>query len=258
MPVVVWLLGVLIPLAGNCSEILSPRGAQGGSVSLTYSLTAEAVTLHEPVLFEFLIENKSRDVARVNMGWNRMAAFTFDVVRPAGPRTVARPAPIDGGSLTPDFEVDAGGTYRQRAALNHWIQFERPGVYRIDVQSAAALTVGRGVRIDAPERRTFTVVVHSLDVVRLRARCDQLVDLAGRRGAEGGEAADHLSVIRHVGAVPCHERALMKGILSRYSLLETLVAIGGPEARQALQNLASSAPYPWIARDARAALARVK
>jgi hypothetical protein len=234
------------------------------------------VTLHEPVLLTIAIVNDSQGKVVVDMGLDTVGHFEFELLGPDGGRQVVRPAPqFDGvygadrfilgpkgrtssdayGYLQPDSGKATGPVMATRV-LDEWLDFSKPGNYRLTVRYDGAVRAAAGVNTDDVIRnQTFAVTVLPRDEGRLRRKAlfllQQMETGTGDRRLEEQELLHMFD--REV--IPYWERALAETLSSDY--YDPLVRIGVPEARKALERLAQS-PIDFVATSAKAALARIK
>jgi hypothetical protein len=221
------------------------------------------VTLHEPVVLEYEVDNQSDTAVRMDAGWDRVGAFEIDVLRPDGTHQVAHPhsPPVvtDGpASRGPAFQVPPHGRYMQRAVLDEWVDFSEEGRYTLVIRYT-------GVMLPVPDPsegqrlQEIRVVVRPRDASRLREKCEEWLPMVMGVGGASFDASNLLVNVHDPVAVPYIERALAGGwgCWPRFDMFDTLVRIGGPEARQALETLAKS-PTPQTAWLAQHALARMK
>jgi hypothetical protein len=101
----------------------------------------------------------------------------------------------------------------------------------------------------------FKVSILPRNENRLRAVCEAAFTRASRVGPQDAlDAVQEFASVPNLVAIPYLERLLAAGRTSE--LFDTLVQIGGADARAALERLASN-PTDSLAANARAALRRV-
>ncbi len=246
----------LLCLAACVAASTAIDGDEQEAVTLSTTLV-ERVTLHEPVVFKYVITNASSRPVAMDLGFDRLGAFEFEAIGPEARRQLGRINLREGASRTETLSVPARASYSQTGVLNEWLDFSKTGPYVITVtfrgrvQQGAALAGGLG-----PQAQVFSVEVLPRDEARLRAACEALfarVSTCCTQDAD--DAIAQLASVRDIVAVPYLEAALANARTSRF--FDVLVEIGGSEVRSALERLSSS-PTEWVAAGAKAALKRMR
>lgn len=275
------LLCATLALAGTARAT-----AAQPDVTLSFDLV-KRVTLHEPVLFSYVVKNDTGQDIWVSAGDNGLGAFAFEVIGPTGRRQTGRYMTLDGPSKL-DFRVRAGQTSSLTTAIGQWLDLSEIGVYTVTVTFRGSLIAGEenlrarraagerrdldGTRIvpefvesqseaEGRQTRTFALEVLPRDEAKLQQVCQSLYARAlnPRADAGPGNAQQLLGTIRDVIAIPYVEALLAaedpdRPIISRPGrYFELLVEIGAPEARLALERLTHH-PNPGMAQAARSAL----
>jgi hypothetical protein len=148
--------------------------------------------------------------------------------------------------------------YKQTVILSDWLRFASVGNYQFVLRysNGAPQNNQALVTVDGSPRR---VSVRARDERYLQMRCESmlqnLMSLGGRRDEQFEGAVAELAAFRDPVAVPYLERAISAETSALF--FDTLVAIGTPQARDALIRL-SGHPRQWVAMDAKAALTRIK
>ena len=211
----------------SCTALTAAAQAQG-TLGFNFNLV-ERVTLHEPVVFRYVVRNDTTEDIWVSAGDGGLGAFEFDVVGPSGRRQTGRYRTEDGGTKL-DFPVRAGQTYSQTAAVGQWLDFSEIGLYTVTVTFRGSLIAGeesrrarrtaaehfvKGERImpeflesqsagEGRQTRTFALEVLPRDEATLQQVCQSLYARAlnPRADAGPGEAQQLLGTIRDVIAIP--------------------------------------------------------
>jgi len=247
------LLAILtvVVAAGNVAHS-QPRG-----VTLSFDVP-QTVSLHEPVIFTYRLENRVGAPVAVDMGWDRIGVFVFSVTSPAGVVREFRPMPVEGGSRTGLFELAPRETYRQQAVLNRWFDFDAPGTYQIRIRVGPDMLSRMPPVTDFATEPLLELVVLPRDETRLTRTCQDLAEQATTQyGEQRHEAGWALAYVRDRSCIPFLEVVIGSGNAAYSVMLDTLLKIGIPEARAAIERLATHST-DWIARNANLTLQRWK
>lgn len=125
-------LRVFVPGAIAVGFSVTAVAAPPAALTISYRAPA-SLTLHEPVLVDFAVENASAEPVQFDLGDNRRALF---VVKVEGPRGVLPDAVVhDTGLMRRGLvTVKANERYTQQLLLNDWFAFQDPGQYDIQIQ----------------------------------------------------------------------------------------------------------------------------
>jgi hypothetical protein len=217
----------------------------------------DRLTLREPVVFDFAVINDLAEPISVDMGWNRIGHFAFDVRKPDGLVVSARPEPRGGVSRLSRVTVDARQRYEHWLVLNEWLTFDQIGTYQLTIRFSGTLTNSAGRRISVnPMSHSFEVF--DRDEQALRNRCAALVREAIHSDGlpEEQRAATALSFVEDPVAIP-YLAELVNNDRSLQTALDGLLRIGGPLARKIVEQVAADV-NPAKAILGKAALARIK
>src|SRR6266700_3784844 len=106
-----------------------------GQVTISYELPETRVSIREPILVDFVLENQSSAPVFADFGVERTAGFTISISHADG-RTLASRVSVglvppssyyvvpDFSTRAPAFTVGANRTNRQRLLLNTWYKFD--------------------------------------------------------------------------------------------------------------------------------------
>jgi hypothetical protein len=214
-------------------------------VGISYSLKPSHITLHEPVLLKFTIENGTSEPVVVDLGANLQEAFLFTIGKPDGSKAEVPPKRPEGSALKGQISLQPSQTYSQSLLLNEWSEFDVPGQYQISVRLVKPDITPKGMDIydiyDTPEFRT-TLDMQPRDAVRLNKICADLeTKIINARGfSEAQEPAQALSYINDPVAIPYLVAALNSGHLVESIAIAGLERIGGDEAIRALTDASKS------------------
>jgi hypothetical protein len=269
-PELQWCLPVVRPMryAVVCFYLVAASGAQAtqdplpqGRVSLSFSAPLE-VTLNTPVVLELLVTNTSREVFTVDLGPRYVFHLLFDSTGPGGIRqTVNGARNLNGEYVWHSIAVAPNQPPVSRIiVLDAFLDFPTPGAYEVTVKFTGSVQHGPNVELDLLRETTFHLTLLPRDEGVLRRLCEDLMPLVLRQkgvSQDQKEAAERLAFIRDPVAVPYLRRGVDAESSAYDLMLEALVRIGTPAAREALVELTGHGA-DWIAAAARRALARVK
>jgi hypothetical protein len=213
--------------------------ARPGKVIVSYSLSPNHVTLHEPIILNFSVINRSSEKINLDLGFAHEESFLFTLKLPNG-TSVQLPQhkwPDAGGaSINPRFPIEPGKAYSQKLFLNAWYEFAEPGKYEIAVRLAVPIVNEQGASVEGTNEFRIALEIAPRDPERLRQICADLaaqVIQAGGSGV-GQEPTKALAYIRDPVAIPYLEAALTPGPWLNSSAVYALAKIGGNESADIL------------------------
>jgi hypothetical protein len=228
---------------------------------VSYSLLQDHITLHEPVILNFAIENDTSVTLLVNLGANRKEVFAFTIRKPDGSNVELPPKRAEGSSMIGRVSLQPAQDFKQKLLLNEWFDFAKPGQYEIAVRLVKPEVTPRGFNIydisDTPEFR-ITLDVQPRDPARLKELCVQLKDqiIKAVTVDEATEPAEALSYVNDPIAVPYLAEVLKSDRLLEAYAISGLERIGTDEAIKALE-VASRSRNRDVALMAKRALERL-
>jgi hypothetical protein len=242
-----------------------------GQVTFSFEVST-AVTLHEPVIFSVSVTNDSDRDLVVDLGLDRIERFQFELHSPTGSIRTIRPRPREGASLVPRFVLRPSssasdrrpgpegdrfvGAYLGQAVLDEWLDFSTVGEYVLHVKCDGVIQPGSGVSTESITREgTFHIVVKPSDPERLRAKAQMLVQVSAAYDTRHDFAIRQLMYMPDPAVIPELTTAIIT--TRRTDLMATLVRIGGPDAKAALESLSHS-PVDFVASAAKEALTRIR
>ncbi|HEV2380587.1 MAG TPA: hypothetical protein VG206_12435 [Terriglobia bacterium] len=190
------------------------------------------LTLHEPVVLRFSVENTFAEALTLDLGWNRVGKFTVAIFRPDG--LAAHPAHLRTGgvSRTPRVLLATGERYSQQLLLNEWYPFDELGDYRIEIEFEGSIRRGPGTTLQGPPPREIALRVGPRDPAVLAETCQRLIKRAVGPDAESAlGAAKELSYVLDGTAVPFLARLTREG---------PFVAVTRPIALRGLNRIAAA------------------
>jgi len=252
-------LVALALLANSASAQTTP------GVYRSYTLVKTDLTVNEPVLLKFSIENRLPDALTVRVGADRGGCCSFQakITRPDGRAEVAAPAvPMDGGAVSfGSREIEPFSTYSTVLLANKWFDFDIPGRYILDVDNVSLLVDTTAPKSPYPTDGHLVIEIGPRDPGRLQRICADLeerlmnLDFA----TDAIEAEDALTHVIDPVAVPYIARLLQAKEGMTSILVEGLARIGDSVAVDALVLRLNS---PWkdedTPRSVRAALDKIE
>ncbi len=203
----------------------------------------ESLTLHEPVVVTFTVENNFWEPVVLDLGRDRAEHFRLAVKRGAvGPR---QQTPSVGGVAAPASVVLAPGErHVQSLILDDQLVFEQPGVVEVDIWLERPMRTQTGTTVAESAPTTLRFEIHPRNEATLRERCARLVALVTSTQDVGElhAAARELVSIRDPVAVACIGEALQATDRADFVLLQGLIDIGGQDAIAVLQDVAGGGP----------------
>lgn len=181
-------------------------------INTSYALVETALTVNEPVLVKFSVENGLAEAVLIDVRLNDhgYGGFRATIERPDG-RTEEGPKrrtdELVSGTTT---SVGPFASFSKVILANKWFDFDVPGRYFLDIETTQPFVTQGGVTLPLPARGRLTIEVGPRDPTKLRQICDDLTRKAlnSPSAPEGLEAAEALSKIRDPIAVPFMDQAL--------------------------------------------------
>lgn len=232
----------------------------GNKVAVSCALASGEVSLHEPIVLNFTVENNLQQPVKFDLGQNRKGGFTFTVTQPDGKRVELPQYSRMGLSRPGAVRLDAAQTYQQSLLLNEWYEFPTTGDYEIQVRLSKPIKTQDGRVISTQMEFSLPLKVGAENRGRLERVC---TDLAAQVAAadsydKAAEATRALGYIRDPLAVPYLEKALASGQLVEQIAVAGLERNGSNEAVEALLSAMNTQPGEIKEELIRPALARVK
>lgn len=206
---------------------------------MSYSLSPNHVTLHEPIILKFSVLNSSSESINVNLGYYREENFLFTLKLPDGTsvQLPQRLPPAAGGSsLVGRFSIAPGKAYSQTLFLNKWYDFAEPGKYEIVARLTTPIVTLKGVTVEGTNESRVALEIAPRDPERLKQVCADLAAQIIQAGGSnvGEEPSIALGYIRDPVAIPYLEATLNPGPWVNSNAVYALVRIGGDESADIL------------------------
>jgi hypothetical protein len=129
-------------LTSSLLSFSAKRGAR--PIEISYSLPAEQLSLHEPVVMTFSVRNATPADVHLDLGQDRKGGFLLSVTRPDGVKIELQPYSRDGISLAGRVSVGPGQSFTQNIVLNEWYDFQTPGRYLLEARLAEPISITDG------------------------------------------------------------------------------------------------------------------
>lgn len=221
--------------AGGASQQASPVDV-GGKVAVSCTLASAEVSLHEPVILNFAVENELSQPVKLDLGQNRKGSFSFTITQPDGKKVELARYSRMGISIPGAVRLGAAETYQQSLLLNEWYGFPSPGNYEIQVRLSKPVETRDGRPVSTQTEFRLPLKVGAENRGRLERVC---TDLAAQVAAadsydKAAEATRALGYVEDPLAVPYLEKALASGQLVEQLAVAGLERNGSNEAVEAL------------------------
>lgn len=213
-----------------------PQDAAKTDFSISYSLPATELSLHEPILINFKITNETTQVVSLDLGQDRKGAFLFTVTSPDG-TTIRLPQYRHNGiAQYGNVSVRPGESFSQPLLLNEWYDnFNTPGKYILDARLTTPIAGGETLHAQDPGFKG-EISITPRDAARLERVCERLAKQI--ETAPNPEAAQEpalmLSYVEDPLAIPYLARALSTTTLTYDKAIAGLVRIGNDAAVEVL------------------------
>ena len=203
---------------------------------ITYSLVSNRLSLHEPVIINFTINNVLSEAITVDLGRDRKEAFLFTVTQPDGAVTQLPSLMIDGIALIGRITVAPGKSYTQHLLVNEWFEFPVPGRYVIDVRLDNPVRTQKQVTVVNGTRFRAGLDIIPRDAERLKSVCESLFQqtITSKTSSEASESTLALSYIIDPIVVPYLEKILKSNKMVEAVCITGLRRVGGTEAVRVL------------------------
>ncbi len=180
------------------------------------------VVMHEPIIVEVLLDNRSADTVHFDLGFNRQAGFALQVKSPDGIVHTPRIVPRDVGR-TGRLVLKPNEKISHQLLLNDWLRFDQLGSYEIAIQLTGPILTASGAPVETSTATQFQLDVGRADPSTLQRVCQQLADtIIGSKSAEDSlNAARAISSISDPVVLP-----FMKEILSATDKVDPILVEG--------------------------------
>ena len=168
------LLALLIMPLGM-AYYSSVMAVQPKTPSFNYQPVSNSFTLHEPVLFNFTINNTLSDQISVDLGHGHKANFLFTITRPDGSKVQVPPLIKEGFNSGGKISIMPGRTYNQRLVLNERFDFTNLGKYLVEVRMTGIVQTQKGTIIKPGTSYQTAIEIKPRDTEKLTRVCETLL-----------------------------------------------------------------------------------
>jgi HEAT repeats len=211
---------------------------QPGDIA-SFSIDSRQITLHEPVLINFVVKNTQPNPITFDLGSDRKESFRVTLTLPDGTQTKPQQLVIHGFARTGKIKIPPGEVFSQRLLIDEWIELPVPGIYVVRIEMIAPILSQQGQVITQGVSDNFNIQVLPRSQRALEEICKTLLDQLITSNSQGQaiEIATILSFIKDPVAIPYLERMLKSGRRVEQKAVDGLARINSPEAIEALTNL---------------------
>jgi hypothetical protein len=204
--------------------------------------TREDISLHEPVLLQLTIENRSTERIKVDLGTDGKENLKLQITYPDG-RVVEPQSPYTGGfARTGRIRISANDSFSRQYVLDEWVTFDEPGRYVVRAEIQSPIVVDNSEIHPPAPAQSLNVNIGARDEIRLREVSENFARIAvSARGSEAkSDAALALSYVMDPVAVPYVSSVLQQTDSVDWLLVQGLVRHGTEQARAELIELSQS------------------
>ena len=156
--------------------------------AISYSLHAQQLTLHQPVILTFKVSAASRPI-KVDLGQGRKGGFSFTLTGPDGV-TLKSPAFVrEGVSEVGTIDLQPGESYSQDLLLNERFNFAGPGKYAVEGHLLRPIVVGNAAAGETDPGFRSVIEIGPRDELELTKTCETLADQIDSSGYEEADQA---------------------------------------------------------------------
>jgi hypothetical protein len=241
---------------------MEKTGAQPRKDELvSFSVASAEVTLHEPLMIDFVVNNTYAETLEFDLGPDRKENFRLTLTRPDR-TTRANQLQIDGVARGGEITILPGQSYRQKLLVNEWFDISQQGTYTVFVEMITPIRSKKGQVITNGANGRFTIQVLSRDPDKLREVCDAFFNQIMTSDTSDtyeqvNESAVALSFIKDPVAIPYLERMLKTDRMVELIAIQGLARINDREAVEVLIN-ALILQKPDITASARYTLSQIE
>lgn len=211
------------------------QNASKTGVSVSYSLPTAQLSLHEPIVINFQVNNETTQAVGFDLGQDRKGEFLFTVTSPDGATLHLPQYMHEGISQYGTVSVQKGESFSQSLLLNEWYDnFNVLGKYILSARLTKPIVVGETPQLDSGF--TGEIYITHRDPARLEKVCAGLamqVETAANPEA-AQKPALMLSYIEDPIAVPYLARVLATKTLTSDKAIAGLKRIGNDAAVEEL------------------------
>lgn len=211
-------------------------------LSVSFKAPAQ-LTLHEPVLAEFAIDNPTDNLVVIDLGIGRTQFITVSAKLPDGSVVTPHLGLRDGLHRLGRTQIPARSRYTQQLLLTEWLAFDSPGTYQIDL--GLSLPKGAPMQLASATPLGAThleLTIAPRDANVLRTRCGALASImsVSQNAEERINAGRALTSMSDEAVIPCLKKASASTNEFDHAIMRSLNRMNQPAARALLQEMAAS------------------
>lgn len=260
--VIITFLGGCKTFDGNESVSFSSKVQQSGEsmsnfkksqaineVKISYSLEETQVSLHQPIILNFTVQNDFTQPVNLNLGQDRKEGFLFILTLPDGKKIQLPQYSREGISRTGNLLLEPQQIYTQKILLNEWADFASVGKYKIDGRLADPIKTENGKIIKTDSNFSVALDVQPRNAEYLEKISASLLEriIQSDNYEESAENALTLSYMNDPVAVPYLQKALTSNKMVESIVINGLERIGNKTAVQVLIDTINEKPNSEIA-----------
>jgi hypothetical protein len=204
---------------------------------VSFSVTSAKITLHEPLIIDFVVNNTHAETLTFDLGPDRKENFRFTFTRPGG-ATQAQQLRKEGVARLGKVTIQPGESYKQQLLVNEWFDIPQPGNYTVSIEMITPIVSQKGQVITKSASNRFTIEVLPRDPEKLKDICESLFTriTTSNSHEQASESATTLSFISDSVAVPYLEKMLKIDNMIERIAIKGLARVNNSEAVEALIN----------------------
>jgi len=196
---------------------------------VTFQALKPNISLHEPVLIQFVVHNGSPQKIMFDLGFNRKSNFDITVIQPDGVRINVPSLNHEGVGRRGEVSLETDQTYTQVLLLDEWYDFNKIGIYEIQIKLRGSLQTESGTPVLTKLSTKLHIHIEPSNNQQLEQICRELTKTALESPAEKAmEAGEALSYIRDPIAVP-----FLAEVLKNSPFVKSLAIVGLTRIRDA-------------------------
>jgi len=252
------LVGLAVTLMLASLMVAYGMGKATKQVLVSYDISSP-ITLHEPVIVQFSMNNRLDEKIKFDLGHNRKSNFLIKVTKPDGSIVNVPPLPAEDVGAIGRVSLEPLQTFSQRLLLNEWYDFSAPGDYQIEIRLKTPIRTKSGLTVKSSTTKQLSLQVHLRNEQMLKQECDKLIKAVAQSSSysEVADAATALSYIKDPVVVPYLKTVLAADKRLNVIAIDGLRRVGTDDALEEIISAAQSQNHETAAY-AKGVLSRMK
>lgn len=142
---------------------------------VSFSVASDQITLHEPMVIIFAINNTYDETLKIDLGRNRKQHFRFKLTRPDGSTQTNRLGIEEGAAWEGEMTIPPGQSHKQQLLVNEWFDISQTGNYTVSVEMTTQILSKEGQVITEGANNNFSINVLPRNPEKLREVCDNIL-----------------------------------------------------------------------------------